>query len=74
MKAEHKYIAATLLSILLGVYIFASLIFFTSGYDDKVRHQLYNREDKCSFQTRMTVYVFPSYKLGCWLGERINDE
>lgn len=59
----------TVMSILYGVI---SLILILKGIDDRANHRNYPNiyeRDKCNEPSLNIEKYFPSYKLGCWLGE-----
>jgi len=53
------------------IYLFISMFVLLEGYKDKGNEQ-YNQYE-CQKHDRVTTYIFPAYKLGCWLGEEVKE-
>lgn len=61
----------TLSRFCIIVYFSASIVCFIAGISNKISDQNYPqyRQD-CKIHTR-AGYFFPAYRLGCYLGERV---
>jgi len=60
-----KYCIQTLLSMLVGIYLFISVFLILVG----ASYRYEPKNSGCDEPKTRYRYLFPTYEFGCWLGE-----